>query len=115
MAVAPGEGLDETRDVLTPAHRERGELQSGDPTFRDLSKCRDLAWRKRESHHVVQEGGCLLGREAQVGCPDLGHLVPGPKPGEGERRIRAAGDHEVDFLRHVLQQEGDGLLDRFGI
>ena len=37
-----------------------------------------------ESHHIVQEGARLLGRETQVGGAHFGHLVPDPEPGEGE-------------------------------
>ena len=52
------------------------------------SSARYVPRREGESHHVSQESGCFLCGEAQLGGPDLGHLVPGAQLGEGEGWVR---------------------------
>jgi hypothetical protein len=83
---------DSTKAVASSrsSHRERGELEGGDPALRGLFERRDVLCRKREPHHVSQESGGFVGGEAQVGGLDLGHLISGPESREGEGRIGCA-------------------------
>ena len=63
----------------------------------------------------MRNAAASAGGEAQVGGAQLGQLAPGAQPGQGERRILAGGDHQVHPRRQVLEQEGEGIVDRFGI
>ena len=67
--------------------------------------------RQIQPHHLVEVGGGLVGREAQVGGADLDELAPRPQAGQRQRRIGAGGDHQVDLWGQVLQQERHPVLD----
>lgn len=57
----------------------------------------------------------LLGREAQIGGAELDELATPSQPGQRQRRVGAAGDHQVELGRQVLQQEGHPVLDLAGV
>ncbi len=42
-------------------------------------------------------------------------LVAGAQPGQGQLRILAGGDHQVQLWWQVLEQEGEGFADWLGI
>ena len=67
--------------------------------------------RQRQPHHLVEVRRGLVGREAQVGGADLDELAARPQPGQRQRRVGAAGDHQVQLRGQVLQQEGHPVLD----
>ena len=54
-----------------------------------------------------------LDGEAQ-GPPDLDELAAGAQPRQGQRRVLAAGDHQVQGRRQVVEQEGDRRRARPG-
>ena len=98
VPVIPGEAVDERGDVLSPLHRERRQLQRGDPPFgAPLQRC-DVGRGQRQSHHPVEVRRGLAWREAQIGGADLGELATPSQPRQRQRRIGAAGDHQV-YLR----------------
>ena len=66
---------------------------------------------ERQAHHLVEVGGRLVGREAQVGGADLDQLAARPQPGQRQRRVGAAGDHQVQLRGQVLEQERHPVLD----
>jgi hypothetical protein len=96
-------------------HRDRRQLQAGDPTLGPGFQRGDVFRREAQAHHPIQELGGFGGGEAQVGGAQLGHLPPGAQPGQGEPGILAGGDDEVHARGKVLEQEGEGILDRLGI
>ena len=69
---------------VAPLHRERGELQARDPAFGPRLQGRDVVGREVQPHHLVEEGGRLIGGEAQVGGPQLGQLAARPQAGQGQ-------------------------------
>ena len=77
VAVIPGERPDEAGGVRAPLHRERGELQAGDPALSALLQCGDIALREREAHRLREKRGGFGGGEAQVGCAQLSQLAAG--------------------------------------
>ena len=64
--------------------------------------------REVEAHHLVEKCGGFGGGKAQVGGAQLGQLAAGAQPGQGQRRILAGGDHQVQLRRQVLEQKGRG-------
>ena len=63
-----------------------------------------------QAHHPVEVRRGLVGREAQVGGADLDQLAARPQPGQRQRGIGAAGDHQVQPRRQVVEQERHPLL-----
>jgi hypothetical protein len=54
-------------------------------------------------------------RSSPIVRPELGHLVSGTQPGEGQRWIYAAREDEVRALRQSLQEERDDPVDALGV
>ena len=99
---------------VPPLHRERGQLEPGDPAFGPRLQGRHVARREVQPHHLVEEGGRLLGGETQVGGADLGQLAARAEAGQGQGRIGPAGDHQVHPRRQMIEQKGDAAVDRLG-
>ena len=95
VAVVAGEAGDEAGDVVAALHRQRRQLERGDPALGAPLQRGDVLGRQRQPHHVVEVGRGLVGGEAQVGGADLDQLAAGPQPGQRQRRVGAAGDHQV--------------------
>ena len=68
-----------------------------------------------EAHHLVEVRGGLVGREAQVGGADLDELAARAQAGQRQRRIGAAGDHQVQLRREMVEQEGHPVVDVAGV
>ena len=63
----------------------------------------------------MRNAAASAGGEPQVGGAQFGQLAPGAQPGQRQRRILTGGDHQVHRWRQVREQEGEGVVDRFGI
>ncbi len=68
-----------------------------------------------QAHHLVEKFGGFGGGKTQVGGAQLSQLTPGAQPGQGEMWILTGGDDQVHLWRQVLEQKGEGLVNRFGI
>ncbi len=113
VAVASGERLDEPvriRRVLA-AQGCRGHLQAGDPTFRARSQTIDGVCRQPQLHDLVEELGDLFVSEGQIGRAQLVELSLPAQPRERQRRYRARGNHEMDVVRQVIDQERHRPVD----
>ena len=75
------------------------------PSSAATSRC-----RQGQSHHLVEVRRGLVGREAQIGGADLDQLAARSQPSQRQRRVGAAGDHQVELWGEVLQQEGDAVV-----
>ena len=62
---------------------------------------------------AIDRGGSppLRGETEIVGA-NFDQVAARPQPRQGERRVGARGDHEVESRRQVVEQVGHGLLDR---
>ena len=107
--VAPGEGVDEARD-LTPlgdaAQREGGELKAGDPPFGALLQRVRVGGGELQPHHLVEELSSLVGGEAQIGGAQLDELSASPEPGHLQRWIGPGRDHQVHLIGDMVEEEG---------
>ena len=77
-------------DVVPSLHRQRRQLQGGDPAFGAPLQRRDVAGRQVQAHHLVEVRRRLVGGEAQVGGADLDELAARAQPRQRQRRIGAA-------------------------
>ena len=55
--VAAGEGFYETGGVFVSAHRDRGQLQAGDPALGAGLKRGDVFDREVQAHHLIEKLG----------------------------------------------------------
>ena len=95
--------------------RDRGQLQARDPTFGTSFQGGDVVRREVQAHHLVEKVGGLGRGEAKVGGAQFGQLASGAQSGEGQSRILTGGDDQVHLRRLVLDQEGQGVVDRLGV
>ena len=110
VPVVAGEARDEAGDVVAALHRERRQLERRDPPLGAPLQGGDVLRRQVQAHHVVEVGRGLVGREAQIGGADLDEFAATPQASQRQRRVGAAGDHQVHLRREVLQQEGHPVL-----
>ena len=112
VPVIPGEARDEAGDIVSPLHRERRQLERRDPPLGAPLQRRNVPCGQSQSHDLVEVRRCLVGRETQVSGADLDELATRSQPRQRQRRVGAAGDHQMDLGGQVLQQEGDPFLHR---
>ena len=115
VAVVPGEAGDEPGGVVASLHRQRRQLQCGDPPFGASLQRRHVRGRQLQAHHLVEVRRSLVRREPQVGSADLDQLAACPQPGQRQRRVSTAGDHQVQPRRQVVEQERHRVLDLAGV
>ena len=118
VAVAAGERGHEPGHVALPAQRQASELEAGGPAFgaagqRGHGRIRQAAFGARP--YLGQQSRRLTRREPQIGGAQLGQLPAGPQPGQRQRRVGAAGQHQVQPGRAVLQQELDRSVHGRGL
>jgi hypothetical protein len=109
--VGAGKGVQEALEVGSALQRQGGQLQSHDPAFGACLQGSDRLRRQVELPHLPEEGRRLTGGEAQVGRSKLGQLAAGAQPGQGQRRVDAAGDDQVQRRGDMAQQEGQAVMD----
>ena len=111
VAVVAGEAGDEAGDVGSSLHRQRRQLERGDPSFGASLQSGDVGARQLQSHHLVEIARGLVEREAQISGPDLDELATRSKARQRQRRVGPAGDDQPDLRREVLHQVGHPVLD----
>src|ERR671911_1256549 len=69
--MAAGEGFYEAGGVLMSPHRDRGQLQAGDPTFGSTIQGGDVSRRKVQAHPPSEKLCGFVGGESQLGGAQL--------------------------------------------
>jgi hypothetical protein len=105
MPVVAMKGGDELALVLSPAQGQPSQVQPGRPALGPLRQELDILGRQLQPHRGVQQGDGLFVRELQVGDPQLGQLLTGPHPGQGQRGVNPGGQHHMDPDGEVVQEE----------
>jgi len=112
VPMAAGELFHEGLGVGALPQRQGGQLQPHRPPFGAGLHGGDHLRRQVEPPHLAQERRRLLVGEPQVGGAQLDQLARGTKPRQRQRRVAAAGDHQMQPRRQVAQQEGHAVVDR---
>ena len=68
--------------------------------------------REVQPHYLVEKFGSLSRSKTQVCDPQFGQLTTGAQPGQGQIGVFAGGYDQVHLGRQVLEQKGDGFVDR---
>jgi hypothetical protein len=111
VAVIAGEPGDEAAHVRAPLKGQSSQLQRGDPSLRPRFQGGHVRHGEVESGDLVEVRRGLVGREAQVGCPDLHQLTAHPPTRQGQLRVGACAEHDVHGRRQVLDEERHALAD----
>ena len=110
VPVVSRETGDKGAQVVASLHRQRCQLQRSDPALRALIQRCDILRHQNTSDSAVEVRRRLLGREAEVGRPDLGESADSPPPRQRKRRVGTAGDDHVHLRGQVLQQEDHPVM-----
>jgi hypothetical protein len=105
--VAAREAGHEAGRVAVALKGQGGQLEPGRPAPGPV-----LQGGHGRRRQLGPEGGRLLGGQAQVGGAQLGELAAGPQPGQGQRRVGPAGQHQPQPGRAVLEQEPERGVHR---
>ena len=115
VAVVSRERPDEPSDILGALQGQSRQLQAGNPAFGTVFQGGDIGCREVKPHHLIEEYGGFGGGKTQVGGAQFGQLAPGAQPGQGKLGIFAGGNDQVQLRRQVLEQKGEGLVNRLGV
>ena len=110
VTIIAREAGNEAGDVLSPLHRQRRQLQRGDPALGAGLQHGHVPRRQLQAHHPVEVRRRLIRGEAQLGRANLGQLAARPQPGQRQRRIGPAGDHHMQPRRQMVEQERHPVL-----
>ena len=101
----------ELPDILAALHRQRGQLQTGDPALSPPLEGGDILRRKVKLHHLPQKAACLFLRELEITLPDVSDLSARTQAGQRQGGIFTSGNDQVHLGRLVLQEKGELLVD----
>ncbi len=62
-----------------------------------------------QAHHPIEESGGFTGRKAQV---RFGQLTTRAQASQGQRRIGAGSDDQMQLRRQMVEQKGESIVDR---
>jgi len=91
-------------------HRERRQLERGDPALGASLQRGHVPRGQLQAHHPVEVRRGLIRGEAQLGRADLDQLAARPQSRQRQRGIGAAGDHHVQPRRQMVEQERHRVL-----
>ena len=94
-------------------HRQRRQFQAGNPAFGAGFQRRHIRRRQIEAHDLINENGRFRFSKPQINISYLCHLAAHPPAGQGEWRVGAAGDDQMQARGHMGQQENNPVMDRW--
>jgi hypothetical protein len=113
VPVAAGERRHEPGRIGAATQRQRGQLQPGDPPFGASRQRRQAGRRQLQPGGLPQQGGRLVGGEAQVGGAQLGQLPASAHPGQRQGGVGASGHHQPQLRRQPTEQQPQAPVDRW--
>ena len=117
--MASGERGHEPGGVGLPAQRQGRQLQPGRPALGPRGQRRHRRRRRGPRRDTAapcrSSAAASSGGESQFRGAQLGQLPAAPQPGQGQRRVAAAGQHQVQSRRPVLDQEPERLVHGCGV
>ena len=115
ITVAAAERRHEPGGIGLPRQRKGGQPQAGHPPLGAGGQSRHHRGGQVSTSRLAEQRRRLLLAEPQVGGAQLGQLPASPQPGQRQRRIGPAGQHQVQARRQVLQQERQRHVHRPGV
>ena len=109
------EGRHEPGGIRLPAQRQGGQPQAGHPAFGAGRQRRHRRGGQVSTSRFAEQRRRLSRGEPQVGGAQLGQLPASPQPGQRQRRVGPAGQHQMQAWGQVLQQERQRRVHRLGV
>ncbi len=92
-------------------HRERDQVQTGNPAFRPTHQPLQLFFRERRGEHLAQKLTCFALLEAQFVRTNLDQLPVGSQTRKRQVWVHAAGEDQMQMSGQMLQEEGHALVN----
>jgi hypothetical protein len=115
VPVAATEGRHEPGGIRSSLQGQAGQLQARDPPFSAGRQRGHRLTGQVSTDRFAQQRGRLLHSELQVVGAHLHQLPAHPQPRQRQRRVAAAGQHQMQPRRQVLQQEAQRPVHLRGI
>jgi hypothetical protein len=115
IPVAAGGRRHEPGRVRLAAQRQPGKLQARHPPLGPRGQRRHRRLGQVAPDRAAQQRRRLLGGEAQVALAHLGQPPAGAQPGQRQRRVGAAGHHQLQARWQVLEQELERAVHLVGL
>ena len=90
-------------------------MQARNPAFGALVQRGDVGRREVQAHHLPEKCSSFGGGKAQIGGAQLGQVAAGAEASQGQLRIGAGDDHQVQLRWQVREQKGERIINRSGI
>ena len=90
--------------VGAAAQRERRQVQDGNPALGAILQRPGGLLGQLLAHHATEKGLRLLQRKAQVGAAQFAEASLGAPSGQGQQRVGAGGQHQVDLGGQMADQ-----------
>ena len=116
--MAAGERGREPGGIGLPAQRQGRQLQPGRPALGPRDQRRHRRFRQGHPGYgrlPPQQRRRLVRGEPQLRGAQLDQLPAAPQPGQRQRRVAAAGQHQVQSRRPVLEQEPERGVHSLGV
>src|SRR5207245_3304690 len=75
----------------------------------------DIFRREVQAHCLSEKFGRFGGGKTQISGAHLGQVAPSAEAGQGQRWILTGGDDQVHLWWQMIEQKGEGLVNRFGL
>ena len=105
VAMGAGHRRDQARHVSAPLEGDGDQLQPDDPALGAGLEGRHVPALRSQAHHAVQERLGFFEGEEELGAADLDQLIARPQATEGQRRVGARGDDEVDLRGRLARRK----------
>ena len=116
--MAAGERRHEPGGIGLPAQRQGRQLQPGGPPLGAGGQRRHRRFRQGRAGYgrpLPQQRRRLVRGEPQLRGAQFGQLAAAPQPGQRQWRVGAAGQHQVQSRRPVLEQEPERGVHGLGV
>ena len=112
---SPANSLMNEAGIAASLHRQRSELQGGDPAFGPGFEHVDVRRRSGSGSMAPFKYSAASSAVKRRSAARTSSRAPfGSQRGEGERGIGAGDDHQAELRREVLEQERHGVVDLGG-
>src|SRR5260221_545872 len=90
---------------------QREQAESCSPALQIGVQLLGSLFRKRVRDSLLEKSGCFLQREAQLSRVDFLEIASRPPAHQRQRRRTTRQNHDMEFRRQMLDEEGQRLMD----
>ena len=113
--MAAGERRHQRGHIRLAPQRDAGQLQAGRPPLGARHQRRHRVLRQLRPDRLAQQRRGLGRGETQLGGAHLRQLAAGPPPRHRQQRVGTTGQHQMQPLRQVVEQESHRTVHLLGL